>query len=88
MAEVVEAPTGLGQRVGLTLTAAQVADITRYHQPGRQLAELHRRGFHRATIDRHGQVLLEWAHYDAVCGGAAEKPRWKVKPPVVGKRKG
>lgn len=86
--EVVERPVDLGARVGLTLTKDQVEHLTRYHQQSKQLAELHRRGFHRATLDRHGQVLLEWAHYDAVCAGAVERPRGKVKTPMPTKRRG
>jgi hypothetical protein len=39
------------------------------------------RGFHRAHRDRSGQVVLERAHYEAVCRGAtpqasATGPRW------------
>lgn len=39
-------------------------------QPRRQLTELHRRGFWRATMNKRGGVDLERAHYLAVCAGA------------------
>ena len=39
-------------------------------QPRRQLAELHRQGFWRARLGRDHQVVLERAHYQAVCAGA------------------
>jgi len=38
-------------------------------QPRRQLHELRERGFWRARLIR-GQVILERAHYEAVCSGA------------------
>lgn len=38
-------------------------------QPRRQLTELHERGFWRARLIR-GRVILERAHYEAVCSGA------------------
>lgn len=42
------------------------------------IAELHRQGFYRARIAVTGNVILERAHYDAVCAGA--KP---AKAPTV-----
>lgn len=63
----------------ITLTHAELVEITGYHQPSKQLAELHRRGFHRAYIGRKGMVL-ERAHYEAVCAGQAERPKPKVRP--------
>ncbi|MFD2755963.1 DUF4224 domain-containing protein [Comamonas terrae] len=54
----------------ITLSEQEIADITGYRQPARQLAQLLALGFFRARISRSGRVLLERAHYDAVCTGA------------------
>lgn len=55
-----------------------------YSQPARQLAELHKQGFWRARRSRlTGKVVLEQAHYDAVCQGrdaAAPQRRPQVRP--------
>lgn len=41
-----------------------------YTQPAKQLQELHRQGFWRARRSRlTGAVILERAHYEAVCRG-------------------
>jgi len=41
-----------------------------YKRPCDQLAELHRRGFHRARISKlTNEVVLERAHYHAVSAG-------------------
>jgi len=46
-----------------------------YTRPGHQLAELHRQGFWRARRSAMtGQVVLERAHYEAVCAGADLQP--------------
>ena len=66
--------------IGLTLTPDELYEITRYKRQADQLKYLHKRGFHRAVIQR-GQVLLERAHYEAVCAGAFEPARPKVIPP-------
>lgn len=57
-----------------------------YKWASRQLEELHRLGFHRATLDKNGHVRLERAHYEAVCRGAIERARPKVKPAAVVER--
>ena len=58
-------------------------------QPRRQLAALHKSGFWRARLSTDGKVILERAHYDAVCVGAtppnpqaytADKPRPALQP--------
>jgi hypothetical protein len=41
--------------------------------------ELHRQGFSRARRDRLGRLVLERAHYDAVCAGAVVRPKPKVR---------
>lgn len=69
------------QRVSLTLSEDELIDASGgYRQAARQLVALHALGFHRATLDRHGRVRLERAHYEAVCRGVLERPRPKVKP--------
>ena len=59
----------------IALTEAELIRITGYELPCKQLAVLHNRGFHRAYIAKRGGVVLERAHYDAVCRGQSEKPR-------------
>jgi len=59
----------------ITLSAAELARITGYKQPAKQLAELHRLGFWRARRSRMtGEVILERAHYDAVAAGQDPSP--------------
>jgi hypothetical protein len=53
----------------LTLAREELESITGYRAATRQLAVLHSRGFTRAYICRAGGVVLERAHYDAVCRG-------------------
>lgn len=43
-----------------------------YEQPSRQLDELRAQGFWRARLSRAHDVILERAHYEAVCAGAVE----------------
>jgi hypothetical protein len=68
----------------VVLSAQEVQELAGgYKRPGDQLRELQRQGFHRARLGRvTGQVILERAHYDAVCAGAvqsgSERPR--VRP--------
>jgi hypothetical protein len=65
----------------VVLSAQEVQQLAGgYKRPGDQLRELHRQGFHRARLGRvTGQVILERAHYDAICAGAvqagSERPR-------------
>lgn len=69
----------------LTLSEAEVMEITGYKRPSSQLAVLHRLGFSRARLNRLGRVVLERAHYDAVCAGrvAENATRPRVKPPAL-----
>lgn len=43
--------------------------MTGYSQSTKQLRVLHSRGFVRAYINRRGIVVIERAHYEAVCAG-------------------
>lgn len=57
--------------VNLTLTPGELRQVTGGRkQPRRQLEELHRRGYWRAYMGVDGQVVLDRAHYEAVCAGA------------------
>ena len=62
----------------IILSSPELESVTGYRSPNRQVAELHRQGFYRARIGAGGNVILERAHYDAVCAG--EKP---AKEPTV-----
>lgn len=59
----------------ITLSDAELFAITGYELATKQLNVLRGRGFHRAFIDRNGALVLERAHYEAVCRGESEKPR-------------
>lgn len=69
----------------IVLAEAELIAITGYKQRGPQLKELHRQGFHRARLGRLGGVILERAHYEAVCGGQVERERPKVRPILRGR---
>lgn len=64
-----------------TFTHAELVDLTRYERAGKQLEVLHMRGFARAYIDHTGRVVLERAHYEAVCRGEVQPARPRVVPP-------
>lgn len=55
----------------LVLSEDDIEALTGYTIATKQLQVLHRRGFHRAFINRLGTVVLERAHYEAVTCGAA-----------------
>jgi hypothetical protein len=57
--------------MSLTLTSDEVLSLTGgLTQPRRQVEELQRQGFWRARLTRDRRVVLERAHYEAVCAGA------------------
>ena len=57
----------------LTLTEAEILDLAGgLTQPQRQLEELRKQGFWRARLSRAHRVILERAHYEAVCAGAVQ----------------
>lgn len=49
----------------IKLSPDEIFEITGYKLPAMQLEVLHRRGFYRACIGRHGVVLTR-AHFEAV----------------------
>lgn len=61
----------------------EIAAITRYRQPSKQLAELHRQGFYRARMGRVGGVVLERAHFEAVCAGRVVSPGGGARLPKL-----
>lgn len=67
----------------LLLTDAELHALTGYRQSAAQLAELHRQGFARARRDRLGRVVLERAHYLAVCGGSCDPRTPALRAPVL-----
>lgn len=70
------------------LTKDEIHEVTGYKRAAEQLVELLRQGFYRARrspVD--GSVILERAHYDAICSGGgkpANEPT--VRPPKVRNR--
>ena len=67
----------------IVFTEAELRALTRYAMPGKQLAELHRQGFWRARMGRVGGVVLERAHYEAVCAGQQVAKAPQVRPPKL-----
>lgn len=51
------------------LSETTLFKITGYKQASKQLASLKADGFYRARINRLGKLVLESAHYEAVCAG-------------------
>jgi hypothetical protein len=54
----------------ILLCEAEIKAITGYRQAASQLKELHAQGFYRARrAPTTGKIVLERAHYDAICQG-------------------
>lgn len=69
----------------ITLQPDELHALTGYKRPNDQLRVLLKRGFDRAHI-QNGRLVLERAHYDAVCRGqsaaaAASRRRPQITPP-------
>jgi len=60
----------------ITLQPDELEHLTGFKQATQQLNVLQRRGFNRAFIGRRG-LVLERAHYEAVCRGQISKPEAK-----------
>ena len=70
--------------MSVTLTTDEIYELTRYKRPSDQLAELHRQGFHRARRSQvTGDIILERAHFDAVCSGAVRQVGPKLRTPTL-----
>lgn len=68
------------QPAPIMLTSDEVAQITGYRQPSRQLAALLSLGYWRARQTAAGLVTMERAHYEAVCRGlTGEQPKRQPK---------
>jgi hypothetical protein len=55
----------------LLLSQDEITDVTGYRKPALQVRELHSRGFVRARVNVLNRVVLERAHFEAVCSSAA-----------------
>jgi hypothetical protein len=62
------------------IDAATIEAMTGYKQPGKQVDELRRQGFWRARRSLTGAVILERAHYEAVCRGEQQAAREARRP--------
>lgn len=56
----------------------ELEDLTGYTQGTKQLEILRKRGFNRAFIGRKG-VILERAHFEAVCAGQIGKASNEIR---------
>jgi hypothetical protein len=65
----------------LTLSTEELHELTGYAMPNKVVAELRRQGFMRARVSRLGNVILERAHYEAVCAGLVTNPAPKLQTP-------
>lgn len=54
----------------IALEPEELERLTGYEQPVRQLQALKDAGFWRARMNARHEVILERAHYEAVCNGA------------------
>lgn len=67
----------------IVVLAAELQALTGYKRPSDQLRELHRLGFYRARLGKvTRQVILERAHYDAVCAGGGSAANEEHRPAV------
>ena len=68
----------------VVLQPDELVALTGYRRAGEQLQELHRNGFMRARRCRvTGAVILERAHYLAVCAGQQTPERPRVHKPQL-----
>lgn len=67
----------------IILESEELERVAGYKTAKRQLAELHRQGFYRARIAATGNVILERAHYDAVCAGEKSPKEPTVRNPFL-----
>lgn len=60
--------------MNITLTPAELIALTGYRRSCDQLRTLHQRGFWRAWVHPTAGVIVERAHYNAVCAGTDRRP--------------
>jgi hypothetical protein len=69
----------------ICLSEAEIAELTgQLQKPRCQVNLLQKRGFARARLER-GRVVLERAHYEAVCRGAFAAPAEKRDTAAAGR---
>jgi hypothetical protein len=66
----------------LLLSPDELHALTGYVRAADQLRELLAQGFYRARRNRLGDVVLERAHYDAVCAARPALAGAEDRPPV------
>ena len=69
-----------------TLTPAEIAAVTGYRRRSEQLRALHDAGFWRARLSPLGGIIVERAHYAAVCAGAAGAAAHTPKVKLLARR--
>lgn len=70
--------------MSITLSPEELFELTGYRRPAEQLAELQRQGFYRARRSpTTGAIILERAHYDAVCGASRQAPGPMLRTPTL-----
>ena len=68
----------------LILSETEVQSLTGYKRAKDQIPELQRQGFFRARQSKAtGAVILERAHYEAVCTGRMAANESRAKEPMV-----
>ena len=67
----------------LRLSESELRELTGYATARKQLEFLHQRGFYRATLGRFGRVVLERAHFEAVCQGRSGLNDAKPRPELI-----
>jgi len=71
--------------VTVLLSAEEISEVTGYRKPALQVRELHSRGFVRARVNVLNRVVLERAHFEAVCsttsGAISAAHRPQLVPP-------
>jgi hypothetical protein len=70
--------------VNILLTEDELEQLTGYRQHAAQLRELHRQGFWRARRrDIDGRVVLERAHYEAICEAPSKAAKHARPAPLL-----
>lgn len=74
--------------MSIILTDNEVEQITGYKRASEQIPELHRQGFYRARRSKTtGDVILERAHYDAICAAGHAANDHRAREPMLRKLK-
>lgn len=65
------------------LSAEEISEVTGYRKPALQVRELHSRGFVRARVNVLNRVVLERAHFEAVCSTTSSGTSHAQRPQLV-----